>query len=456
MDEISQIINRQKQFFNTDLTQNIAFRITQLQKLKSILVTGEKQIVAALKADLGKSEFEAYATELGIVLTEISRHLSNLKKWVKPKRVGSPLAAFPSSSYIQAEPYGNVLIISPWNYPFHLAMAPLVGAISAGNCAIVKPSEFSRHTSELLRQLINDNFDDAYIHVITGDAAVSQALLKEKFDLIFFTGSPRVGKIVMQAAAAHLTPVILELGGKSPCMVGEHTSLPLTAKRIMWGKLINAGQTCIAPDYVLLPEHQLDAFVEQCIFSVKAMYGDDVQLSPEYPRMISEASVVRMEGLMQGGKIVFGGKTDVKERYVSPTLIINPDNNSALMQEEIFGPLLPIVTYSDLDEALAFVRNRPKPLALYVFTNRKSVQKKIVTAISAGGVTINDSIMHFTNAGLPFGGVGNSGMGSYHGKASFKAFSHLKPVMKRATWLDVPLRYPPFKNKLQLVKKVLK
>lgn len=456
MEAISHLVDQQKKYFVTDATRPVSFRLDQLKKLRSILLANERLIFTALKADLGKSDFEAYATELGIVLEEISRHIAKLKKWTKPKRVGSPLAAFPAASYLQAEPYGNVLIIAPWNYPFQLAVAPLIGAISAGNCAIIKPSEFSQHTSVLLEQLINSNFEKQYIHVVNGDASVSQALLNEAFDMIFFTGSPRVGKIVMKAAAEHLTPVVLELGGKSPCIVDKDTALELTARRIIWGKLINAGQTCIAPDYVLLPEHHLDAFIQHCIHAINAMYGDDPASSADYPRMISEANVVRMQQLIQGGTIVYGGLTDRKQRYVSPTLVIHPDLSAALMQEEIFGPVLPILTYSNLDEAIDFVRSRPKPLALYVFSKNRRNQNRIVSSISAGGVTVNDSIMHFTNANLPFGGVGNSGMGAYHGKASFLAFSHNKSVMKRASWLDVPLRYPPFGNKLQLVKKVLK
>ncbi|PKP54251.1 MAG: aldehyde dehydrogenase family protein [Bacteroidetes bacterium HGW-Bacteroidetes-1] len=452
----STIITKQKAFYNENHSLEISFRKKKLTQLKTIIKNHEQALMDALRKDLGKSAFESYATEIGIVYDEISLHLKKISSWTGVKRVGTPITSFPASSYLQAEPYGVVLIISPWNYPFQLAIAPLVAAISAGNCAIIKPSELSPHTSLLLEEMINNNFEPDYIKVINGGAKVSEQLLKEKFNMIFFTGSPRVGKIVMKAAAEHLTPVVLELGGKSPCIVDKDVDIKLVVKRILWGKCINAGQTCIAPDYVLVHENIKEKFIQQCEVVLKEMYGENIELSADYSRIINPSNVVRLQTLMLTGKIVLGGKLNTDTLYFSPTIIENPDPDSLLMQEEIFGPLLPVITYKDIEEAIHFVRKKPKPLALYVFTNHKGNLKQILKKISAGGVTVNDTIMHFTNPNLPFGGVGTSGMGNYHGKSGFMAFSHMKPIMKRANWLDVPLRYPPFGNKLKLIRLLLK
>ncbi len=454
--DIKSLAATQKAFFGSGRTLEPDFRNQSLRKLRTIIQQNLKEIADALNADLGKSAFEAYATETGIILEEISRHLSKLIKWTKPARVGSPIAAFPASSYIVAEPYGCSLIISPWNYPFQLAIAPLVGAISAGNCAIVKPSEYSIHTSRLLEDLINNNFDPGFIKVVNGDVETSKTLLALKHDLIFFTGSPQIGKIVMKAAAEHLTPVILELGGKSPCIIDRSANLKLAARRIMWGKLINAGQTCIAPDYVLIPDVFLQEFVSLCRQEIKIMFGDNILKNPEYPKIINKLHFNRLNALLQNAapdEIPIMNESALK---MAPAIVISPNAESPLMQEEIFGPILPIVPYHTLDEAIAFVKARPKPLALYIFSGQKKTQQLLVKQLSAGGICINDTIMHFTNAGLPFGGVGNSGMGSYHGKYSFDAFTHYKPVLHRKNWPDIPLRYPPFKNKLNLIKKILR
>ncbi len=454
--DIPSIVQLQKEYFLTCETLPVSFRIAQLKKLKKLIQQNEKLIAEALFQDLGKSEFEAYTTEIGIVLEEISLFLKKTKKWSSRQRVSDPIAAFPSSSFILPEPHGVSLIISPWNYPFQLAVAPLVAAIATGNCVVIKPSELSTKTSEILEELINNNFEARYIHVINGDAATSQALLREHFDMIFFTGSPRVGKIVMKAAAEHLIPVVLELGGKSPVIVDKGTDIGLTAKRIIWGKSINAGQTCIAPDYVLVEESQQESLIEAMRKSAIEMFGEDAQKSPDYPRIINESNVLRMQQMMKKGKVEFGGQSDLSKKFVALTIISSPDLQSSLMQEEIFGPILPVISYKTWDDALHFVKSKPKPLALYIFTNNKGNLRSALQQLSAGGVTVNDTIMHFTNGSLPFGGAGFSGIGSYHGGAGFTAFSHMKPVMKRATWLDLPLRYPPFKNKLRLVRLVLK
>ncbi|HMM11338.1 MAG TPA: aldehyde dehydrogenase family protein [Bacteroidales bacterium] len=454
--EIQSAVAQQKEFFMSGRTLAPAFRKKALKTLQAIVHDHMDQIAGALQADLGKSAFESYATETGIVLQEIRLHLRKFNKWSRPKRVGSPLAAFPASSRIVPEPYGCTLIISPWNYPLQLALAPLVGAISAGNCAIIKPSEYSIHTSALLEQLINNAFDPGYIRVINGEAQTAKALLALPHDMIFFTGSPQVGKLVMKAAADHLTPVVLELGGKSPCIVDETTNLSLAARRIVWGKLINAGQTCIAPDYVLVPEHLMNEFDKKCRQEVKRMYGDKVLENPEYPKIINQMHFNRLLAMLEKDGNQEMPLIDSESGKIGPAFVHNPDPESPIMQEEIFGPLLPLVPYKSLSEAIAIVQSKPKPLALYIFSKSRKVQQLLIEKLSAGGVCINDTIMHFTNAGLPFGGVGYSGSGSYHGKYSFDAFTHYKPILCRKNWLDVPLRYPPFANKLNIVKKILR
>ena len=453
---ISDLVIQQKEYYASGQTQAITFRISQLKKLKKLIHENEKKITQALFTDLGKSDFEAYTTEIGIVLEEIGHFVKKTKRWAKPKCVSNPLASFPSKSRIVPEPHGVCLIIAPWNYPFQLVVAPLIAAIAAGNCAILKPSEMSPATSTLLEQLINEAFDARYIKVVNGDAQVSRVLLEQHFDMIFFTGSPRIGKLVMKAAAENLTPVVLELGGKSPVVVDKTVNIALAAKRIIWGKSINTGQTCIAPDYVLVEASVHDELIREMEKAAVAMWGKNPIQNPDYPRMINEANVVRMQHLLQQGQLVFGGQVVAEERFVSLSIIAQPDLNSALMQEEIFGPLLPVVSFTHWHEAIAFIRQKSKPLSMYIFTQDKKKLNEILTQTSAGGVTVNDTIMHFTNSALPFGGAGYSGIGSYHGEAGFKAFSHLKSVMHRATWLDIPLRYPPFKNKLKLVKMILR
>ena len=451
-ESIEQIIEQQRRFFGRGDTKDIEFRRQQLEKLKTAIKNRESEIIAALHQDLHKPELEGYI-ELA-VLQDISFALKHLKFWMKPQKVKAPLSQFPASGYIYPEPLGNVLIIGPWNYPFSLMISPLIGAIAAGNCAILKPSELAPHTSKVLTQLINDNFDPGYIKAIEGGVETSQTLLAQKFDHIFFTGGTKVGKIVMEAAAKNLTPVTLELGGKSPCIVDSNINLKETAKRITWGKFLNAGQTCIAPDYLLVDKQikdELISAIEQC---VREFYGDDPQKSPDLARIINPKQFNRLQTLLSDGEIILGGETNPEELYIAPTLIVAPSLDSPLMQEEIFGPILPILEYNDLSEAIALINSRPKPLALYIFSQNKDVRQQILLGTSSGGVCINDTIMQVGVNELPFGGVGDSGIGSYHGKASFDTFSHQKSVLKKSFWFDLNWRYAPYIDKLDLFKKI--
>jgi len=454
--QISSVVIAQNIFFERQHTKTYYFRKKSLLKLRDAIKKYEPEITKALYADLHKSAFEAYATEIGFVLEEISYHLKNLKKWMKAERMPSGLASFPSKSRLMSEPLGRVLIIAPWNYPFQLIMAPLVGAISAGNTVILKPSEISVNTSKLIAKIIGETFLPEHVAVFEGDATVTQALLKLKLDHIFFTGSPRVGKIVMQEAAKQLIPVTLELGGKSPCIVDETVNIKLAAKRIIWGKLLNAGQTCIAPDYLLVHQKIKLQMLEALSHAITQFYGQNPETSKEYPRIISRANAVRLESLMEGAVVFRGGKVDVDSRYVEPTILLDVDPESQVMQQEIFGPILPVLTFEKTPEIVRFINGRPKPLALYCFSENREFIRRVLNEIPAGGVTINDTLMHIANNRLPFGGVGNSGIGHYHGKYSFDLFSHKKSVLVRGTWMDVPLRYAPFGDKLKYVKWIMK
>jgi aldehyde dehydrogenase (NAD+) len=451
----NQLVSQHRQFFNTGQTKKLAFRIEQLKRLKQLILNNESAIEAALKADLGKSDFESYATEIGLCLEEVKYALKHIKSWAKPQNISTPLNQFLASSKIHSEPLGVVLIISPWNYPFQLLISPLVGAIAAGNCAVLKPSEMAESTSRLLADIIPQYFDSSYISVLEGGKEITQQLLEEKFDHICFTGSTRVGKIIMEAAAKHLTPVTLELGGKSPCIVDADTPLDYTAKRITWGKFINAGQTCIAPDYLLVDrkiKHELLERIRKCIAD---FYGDNPERSPDYARIINHNHFQRLGELLKTGKIAIGGDTNSTERYIAPTVMDGVSWDDAVMQEEIFGPILPVLEYTDLSEAIALVNSQPKPLALYFFSNNKHYQQRVLRETSSGGACINDTLMHFASAALPFGGVGDSGMGSYHGKAGFDTFSHQRSVLNKSFLVDLPVRYPPYKGKLKLLKRLL-
>ena len=456
MESLELVVEQQRVFFATDRTKDIAFRKRQLRALKGAIMRNEKQISEALHADLGKAQYEAYVGEISLCLQEIDFSLKNLDSWAKPKRVPTPILHKPSSSYLYPEPYGNALIMAPWNYPFQLNIAPLVGAIAAGNTAVIKPSELAPHTSSVLADIIKKTFDPSYIAVVEGDAEVAQALLAEKFDYIFYTGGPRVGRIVAEAAAKNLTPVTLELGGKSPCIVDSDINIKYTARRIVWGKFFNAGQTCTAPDYLLVNAAIKGKLVIEMLRTIEKFYGDKPDESPDFACIINRQHFDRLSGLLSEGTIISGGESDASSLYIEPTLI-ETSLDSRLMEEEIFGPILPIITYRDLDEAIAIINERPKPLALYLFTNDEEKQERVLKKTSSGGVCINDTLIHGSTSTLPFGGVGESGMGKYHGKASFDTFTHYKSVMKGSFLFDNELRYPPYKESLlNLSKKVLK
>ena len=424
------LFQAQKEFFHSGKTRNIQFRIGTLKKLKDVIQEHEKEILAAVYADLHKEETDAYSTEIYGVYNEIKVAISNVRDWAAREKVTTPIFMLPAKSYIYKEPYGVTLIIAPWNYPFQLLMMPLVGAIAAGNTVILKPSEISSHTAAVLEKIINAAFPREYICVVSGAAPETQALLHLPVDYIFFTGSVPVGKVVMAAAAKNLTPLTLELGGKSPAIVHESAKLEAAASRISWGKFINAGQTCIAPDYVLVHESIKDAFIDELIKVILKFYGKDAATHPRYCRIINDRHFQRLTALIDVNKIVYGGKTDAADRYIEPTLLYPADWNDPVMQDEIFGPILPVIPYSDLDEVINRINDRPKPLALYMFLNDKAVRRKIIRETSFGGGTVNNTIMHIVSHYLPFGGVGPSGLGRYHGKYSFDTFSHTKSILR--------------------------
>ena len=450
---VKDIIRKQREFFATGKTKDVEWRIEQLKRLKQAVVDAQEAIVNAVKADLGRPDFEAYFEIVAI--SEINYALKNIKSWVKPKKVSSGIEQFPASAQIYPEPLGVVLIIAPWNYPFQLMISPLTGAIAAGNCAVLKPSEVAANTSRVIADIIQKTFDPAYIAVVEGGVETSQQLLEEKFDHIFFTGSTAIGKIVMQAAAKHLTPVTLELGGKSPCIVDSDVDLKYAAKRITWGKYLNAGQTCIAPDYLLVDRRIKSDLLTEIKKCVGEFYGDDPAQSPDYARLISRRHFERLEPLLKDGEIVIGGQTNPEEKYIAPTVVDQVSWESPLMQDEIFGPILPVLEYTDLKEAIAQINARPKPLALYIFSKDKQKQEQVLQETSSGGVCINDTVMHIGVSTLPFGGVGDSGIGNYHGKASFDTFSHYKSVLKKGFRFDPNWRYPPYKDKLSLLKRII-
>lgn len=449
------VLELQKNYFSAGKTISVKSRIKALEALKQAIKTYENEVLDALRRDLRKSEFEAWATELGVVYQEIKYHIKHLPKWIKGQRVyTNQLVHFFSVSKIIPQPFGQTLIIAPWNYPFQLVMMPLIGAISAGNTAVIKPSEFTPSVAGIIEKIISDTFEESFIKVFTGGPEVSKALLNLKWDKIFFTGSPRVGKIVYEAAAKHLTPVVLELGGKSPTIVTNKANIEVAARRIIWGKLVNAGQTCIAPDYVLVHATVKDRLIERLKYYIQKFYGQDLVKNPDYPRIVSRNHAQRIAGYIQNSKVLYGGHFDIDSNFIEPTIVeAHPDD--PVMQEEIFGPVLPILNYQSLSDAIAFVNSRPKPLALYIFSEDADEQKTILQRTSSGSAAVNEVVMQVANEHLPFGGVGNSGMGNYHGKSSFDCFSHQRSVLFKSTWIDIPLKYPPYKDKVKWVKKVL-
>ncbi len=456
IDAIPELITAQKSFFATQQTKDISFRKKQLQSLQKELIKREADILKALHADFKKSEYEGVMTETSIVLAELKTTIKKLNSWSKPKRVTPALLNFPSSAKIYKEPYGTTLIIAPWNYPYQLALAPLIGAIAAGNTVVLKPSELTPNTSTIIREIIESIFDKKHITVIEGGVAVSQKLLAERWDYIFFTGSVFVGKIIAKAAAEFLTPVTLELGGKSPCIIDETANLKLTAKRLVWGKFLNGGQTCIAPDYLLVNKKIKNQFVSSFKEEVKKAYGENPENSIDLPRIVNAKNWQRLANMLDDETILVGGQTNKKTLYIAPTLINEPNLNSESMKDEIFGPILPLISYEKEEEIHTIINNYDKPLAFYVFTKRTSFAKALIHKFSFGGGVINDTVVHFVNHRLPFGGVGESGIGKYHGKLSFDTFSHNKGVVTRYNWLDIPIRYAPYKGKLKKLRTLLK
>ncbi|MDO4482101.1 MAG: aldehyde dehydrogenase, partial [Bacillota bacterium] len=432
-----ELVRKQREYFTSGATRTFEFRIDSLKKLRESVSDNEKLIAEALRADLNKHPFESYMCETGIVLDEIRYHINNLGKWMREKRVKTPLAQFYSKSFISPEPYGTVLVMSPWNYPVQLCLEPLIGAISAGNCAVIKPSAYAPQSGRIVREIISETFPEEYIAVVEGGRRENVELLEQKFDYIFFTGSVEVGRDVMAAAAKNLTPVTLELGGKSPVIIDKTADLKSAAKRTAFGKILNSGQTCVEPDYLLIEECIRDEFIEYYKKAVTEFFpnGD----MSDMVTIISEKHYRRKKEMLDNQKVVYGGKTDDERRFIEPAVIIDVDPNSLIMNEEIFAPILPVITWRDLSEAIDFVRSRPKPLALYLFTGSRSVEERVLGSCSFGGGCINDTIVHLATPYMGFGGVGNSGMGQYHGKKSFDTFTHYRSILKKSSLIDIPM-----------------
>lgn len=453
---ITEIVKNCKSFFNENGTKNYSFRLEQLKKLKTVLQENEKEILNALYSDLHKTMFEGYFAELAIVNDELDFAIKHLKKWMRPKKVPTPPAHFKSSSKIMYEPFGTVLIMSPWNYPVNLTLAPLIGAMAGGNCAIVKPSNYSPAVSAILEKIISDNFPPEYISVITGGREENGELLEQRFDYIFFTGGTTVGKLVMQAAAKHVTPITLELGGKSPCIVEKSANLKIAARRLVFGKYLNAGQTCVAPDYLLLDKTVKNEFIHELKNALSEFFPTETYLQMHFPHIVNEKHFERLMNLISGEKIIAGGNGDKNRRFIEPTILDDITFDSNIMQEEIFGPILPILTFNTIDEAIKQIKLREKPLAFYVFTTDKNIEKKLLSEISFGGGCINDTIVHVATNYLPFGGIGFSGMGKYHGEETFKTFSNAKSILKKSNFPDIDIRYHPYsEKKFNLLKKIM-
>ena len=445
---------RCRAFFESGRTRDLRFRLDALRRLRTTILHHEQELYETLHEELHKSPSESYMTEVSIVLSEIDLHLRKLKHWARPERVSSPFFLWPSRSRIVRQPLGTVLIIAPWNYPFQLLFNPLIGAISAGNCTVLKTSPYVPQVNRVMARIVEEAFEPGHVILLEGDRKMNTALLAERFDHIFFTGSTSFGRAVMEAAARHLTPVTLELGGKSPCIVDADADLKIAARRIIWGKLLNAGQTCVAPDYLLVHHAVRDTLIEQIVLEIRRAFGDDPLHNPLYPRIVTETATHRLiEALHHSGKILTGGGHDLRERYIAPTLIADPAPDSPLLTEEIFGPILPLLSFGEIDEAIHYVNERPRPLALYYFGGHREA-RRILEETTSGGACINDTIVHLANHGLPFGGVGPSGMGRYHGRQSFEQFSNPRSVIRSTTLLDIPVRYAPYQP-LRMLRKLM-
>ena len=446
--EIKHLLEQQQAYYKSGITIPVAFRIEQLKKLYAAVKKYEIEINDALTTDLGKSHYEGFMCESGLALSEISYMIRHTKKFARRKTVYTPLAQFASHSFKQPVPYGNTLIMSPWNYPFLLTIDPLADAIAAGNTAIVKPSAYSPATSKIIEKIIGECFAPEYVAVVTGGRAENQALLDQKFDFVFFTGSQAVGKEVLRHTAEHLTPAVLELGGKSPCIVDASANIKLAAKRIVFGKYLNCGQTCVAPDYILCESSVKDAFVAEVAKQIRLQFGEEPLKNKDYGKIINEKHFSRLCGLMDPNKVVIGGETKAKTCQIAPTVMDNVTYDDAVMGEEIFGPIMPILTFTDFDTVVDELKDKDKPLALYLFSSNKNHIRRVTTELSYGGGCINDVVIHLATSEMGFGGVGESGMGAYHGKDGFDAFSHYKSIVDKKTWMDLPMRYQPYKSKL--------
>ncbi|MEN6391965.1 MAG: aldehyde dehydrogenase [Syntrophomonas sp.] len=453
---LNSLVDRQRAFFSTGQTRSLEFRYRSLRKLQLGIAGLEKDMLEAMARDLGKPAAEAYSTDIGVVLGDIQYMLKNLKRLAAPGKAKTPLGFLGASAQVRPEPLGVVLIIAPWNYPFHLLLRPLVGALAAGNCAVLKPSELTPCSSALSRRLIESCFEPEYVTLVEGGVEVGQALLEQKYDCIFFTGGTRQGRTVMEAAARNLTPVILELGGKCPCIVEPDANLSRCARSIVWGKFINAGQTCVAPDYLLVNRTIKAALIGELKQAVHSFYGDEPLHSQDYGRVVNEHRFWKLKGWMEQGETVCGGKADLESLYIAPTIIDNISWDDPIMQEEIFGPLLPIIEYENLDQVLDMINARPRPLAIYLFSKNRAVQQRVIEETSSGGLCINDTLSHMLPDQLPFGGVGDSGTGSYHGDSSFYSFSHKKSVFNNSSPWELTVKYPPYRVPLSTFKRLLR
>jgi aldehyde dehydrogenase (NAD+) len=447
-EQIASLLDKQREYYKSGVTVPVNFRIEQLKKLYAAIKKYENEILQALHTDLGKSDYESFMCEIGLVLSEITYMIRHTKKFAKRKTVFTPITNFHAHCFKQPVPYGNTLIMSPWNYPFLLTVDPLADAIAAGNTAVVKPSAYSPATSAIISKIISECFDAEYIAVITGGRAENAALLEQKFDFVFFTGSQAVGKEVLRHTAEHLTPAVLELGGKSPCIVDKSANIALAAKRIVFGKFLNCGQTCVAPDYILCESSVKDKFISEVASQIKIQYGENPLKNKDYGKIINQKHFERLCGLIDKNKVIIGGETDRGSNRIAPTVMDHVTENDTVMGEEIFGPIMPILTFDDFDKMVDNLKDKDKPLALYLFSSDKGQIKRITTELSYGGGCINDVVVHLSTSEMGFGGVGQSGMGSYHGKDGFDAFSHYKSIMDKKTWLDLPMRYQPYKNKM--------